>query len=67
MLHHVVDEHQWVIDDGKGEGNCDHSVLTEEERSKPWLTKDSSAHEALRKIILQKLLPNELHYYTNFR
>ena len=53
--------------DGIGDGKCGHDVLSEEERTKPWLEKDSSPHKALQKIVLHKRLLNELPYYTNFR
>jgi hypothetical protein len=67
ILHHVVNEHEWALRDGVGDGKCGHDALSEEERTKPWLTKDSSPHKALRKIVLQKRLLNGLPYYTNFR
>ena len=62
-----MDEHTWVLGDGKGQGRCGHVVLTEEERQKPWLLKNSSAHTALRQIILKKRFLNTIPYYTHFR
>lgn len=67
MLHHIVDEHEWVLSDGKSDGKCDHGVLEDNERNKPWLVKDSKPHKALRNIILNKRFLNEVHYYTSFR
>ena len=67
MLHHVVDEHVWALYGGKTDGRCAHEQLDEEERKKPWLKKNSPAHYALRKIIMDKCLLNTLKYYTNFR
>lgn len=32
-----------------------------------WITKGSPAHEALRKIVLDKRFLNNIHYYLNFR
>ena len=43
------------------------NLMHEEERKKPWLKKNSPAHDALRKIIMDKCLLNTLKYYTNFR
>ena len=67
MLHHVVDEHVWALYGGETGGRCAHEQLDEEERKKPWLKKNSPAHDALRKIIMDKRLLNTLKYYTNFR
>ena len=46
---------------------CDHAPLNEDERSKPWLKKDSPPHKALTKIILDKRFLNTIPYYINFR
>ena len=66
ILHHVVDEHEWVLEEGKNGGRCNHNLL-DDERVKPWLKKESSAHKALTKIVLDTRFLNTLHYYTNFR
>jgi hypothetical protein len=66
-LHHIVDEHEWVISEGANNGKCDHEPLDGVEREKPWLQKDDSAHKALRKIVLDKRLMNTFKYYTKFR
>ena len=47
----MVDEHEWVLEEGVNAGRCAHDALTGEERSKPWLKKESSAHKALTKIV----------------
>ncbi|XP_028417304.1 uncharacterized protein LOC114541702 isoform X2 [Dendronephthya gigantea] len=67
ILHHVVDEHEWVLEEGVNGGKCEHDPLNESERKKPWLKKESSAHKALAKIILDTRFLNTLVYYVNFR
>ena len=62
-----MNEHRWVLADGKGDGQCGHSVPSEAERQKPWLTKDSPARDALREIVLNKRFLNTIPYYVNFR
>jgi hypothetical protein len=54
------------LDEGKAQGKCAHAPLTEE-RDKPWLKKNASAHNALTKIMMDKRFLNTLPYYTNFR
>lgn len=67
LLHHTVNEHKWVLGDGKGEGQCGHDELGTEERQKPWLSKNTKAHDALREIILKKRFLNTIPYYVHFR
>jgi peptidyl-tRNA hydrolase len=73
LLHHVVNEHKWVLVEGKANGQCAHEELDGKEREKPSqkinlnLVKNSPNHEALRKVILKKQFLNTLPYYTNFR
>ena len=67
ILHHVVNEHEWILGEGRGEGKCGHGILSEEERTKLWLSKSSPAQNALRQIVLKKRFLNEIPYYTNFR
>lgn len=67
ILHHVVNEHQWVLGDGKGGGQCGHGDLDDKEREKPWLTKNSPAQTPLRHIVLNKRFLNTLPYYNHFR
>jgi hypothetical protein len=59
----VVNEHSWILDEGTAQGKCAHAPLTKE-RDKPWLKKNSSAHNALTKIMMDKRFPNTLPYYT---
>jgi hypothetical protein len=46
----VVNEHEWVLEEGISGGKCAHDPLSEEERRKPWLKKDSPAHKAQGQI-----------------
>nr|XP_034315406.1 LOW QUALITY PROTEIN: uncharacterized protein LOC105340464 [Crassostrea gigas] len=68
VLHHVVDEHEWFLpySDG-GISACAHDPLSDPTGDKVWITKGSPAHEALRKIVLDKRFLNNIHYYLNFR
>ena len=40
----MVDEHEWVLEEGANAGRCEHDPLSEEGRNKPWLKKESPAH-----------------------
>ena len=66
ILHHVANEHEWVLEEGVNGGQCAHAPLTEAERNKPWLKKDSAAHSALAKIVLDKRFQNTIPYFINF-
>ena len=63
----MVNEHEWVLEEGVNAGKCAHDPLCGEERNKPWLKKESSAHKALTKIVLDTRFLNTLAYYTHFR
>ena len=67
ILHHVANEHEWVLEEGVNGGQCAHAPLTEAERNKPWLKKDSAAHSALAKIVLDKRFLNTIPCFINFR
>ena len=67
MLHHVVNEHEWVIGDGFGSAKCAHDSIDSEERDKDWLEKGSQAHICLRQIVLDKRFLNTINYFVNFR
>lgn len=67
ILHHIVNEHEWVMEEGVNRGKCDHGELDEAARNKPWMKKESSPHKALAKIVLDVRFLNTLCYYTNFR
>ncbi|XP_071952529.1 uncharacterized protein [Antedon mediterranea] len=66
ILNHVVNVHRWE-EDGI-ENTCAHSALTEEEaESKIWLEYDSPAYDALKKIVLDKRLDNDLGQLGEFK
>lgn len=69
VLHHVVGEHEWLLPYSEGGvPACSHGPLTGEDRGeKEYLVKGSQAHEALRKVVLDKGFLNKIHYYLNFR
>ncbi len=56
-----------MLEEGANAGRCVHDPLSEEERRKPWLKKESPAHKALTKIVLDTRFLNTLEYYINFR
>ena len=66
VLHHVVNEHEWIFDYGCGSNSCSHGPLTEE-RDLKWLEAGSKAHQALVKIVLDRRLQNNVPYFLNFR
>ena len=55
ILHHVVDEHEWLLAES-GEGKCAHEPLSADERNKPWLKKNTPVHNALREVVMDKNL-----------
>ncbi|XP_055997869.1 uncharacterized protein LOC125647150 [Ostrea edulis] len=67
VLHHVVDEHTWVIPyTSSGDSSCQHGPLVDD-REKQFLEKGSSPHTALRKLVMDKRLLNKIPYYLNCR
>ncbi|XP_070543902.1 uncharacterized protein [Ptychodera flava] len=66
ILHHVVDEHEWILNHDGTYGKCGHGPLSDGERI-PWLIKGSPSHVALRKIVEDKRLMKNIPYYVNFR
>ena len=62
----MVNEHNWILAEGRGNGKCAHGVL-EDDRQKPLLVKNSPAHYSLRKVLLNKRFLNTLPYFVNFR
>ncbi|KAL5017769.1 hypothetical protein ScPMuIL_005150 [Solemya velum] len=68
ILHHVVNEHEWILPYAiDGHARCLHGPLTEEERTKEWLSKGSQAHGALRKLVLDDRFLGKVSYFLNFR
>ena len=66
ILHHVRNQHQWLLGDGVSGGECAHGAL-EEDPTKPYLEPESPPHQRLRNIILDKRFVNNVDYYVNFR
>ncbi|XP_077862961.1 uncharacterized protein LOC144345257, partial [Saccoglossus kowalevskii] len=67
ILHHVVNEHEWLLNVDGTYGGCAHEPLYVENQCKPWLEKGSPAHLAHRNIVEDKRLLKNLGQYTNFR
>ncbi|XP_071819789.1 uncharacterized protein [Apostichopus japonicus] len=67
LLHHIVDEHQWLLSIDGTPGECSHHHLGDDDHSKPYLKKGSPSHEALRSVTLKKQFLNSLPYYKNFK
>ncbi|XP_070545714.1 uncharacterized protein [Ptychodera flava] len=67
ILHHVVNEHEWLLNIDGTYGKCAHSPLTEENQQRPWLQKGSPAHLALKGIVEDKRFLRTFSYYVNFR
>ena len=61
----MVNEHNWILAEGRGNGKCAHGVL-EDDRQKPLLVKNSPAHYSLRKVLLNKIFLNKLPYFLLF-
>ncbi|XP_034334703.2 uncharacterized protein [Magallana gigas] len=67
VIHHVVNEHEWILPYKVGaRSSCLHGPLTEE-RDKGWLEPGSPASVALRNIVRDKRLVKKIPYYLNCR
>lgn len=67
VMHHVVNEHEWILPYRAGaKSSCQHGPLTEE-RDKDWLEAGSPAHVAVRDIVRDKRLLKKIPYYLNCR
>ncbi|XP_068677004.1 uncharacterized protein [Montipora foliosa] len=66
ILHRVVDEHEWLLAESGG-GKCAHEPLSADDRNKPWLKKNTPAHNSLREVVMDKNILRTLSYYVNFR
>lgn len=67
ILHHVVNEHQWVFGTDGRPGQCNHVELVDDERDKRWLEKGSNPHKSLATELTDKRFLKNLPYYRNFR
>lgn len=67
ILHHTVNEHQWMISYGDNVPNeCQHGPLSSE-RDKGWLKGATPPHDALIKIVMDKHLLRKIPYYLHCR
>jgi hypothetical protein len=66
ILHHVINEHEWLLLSSDGSCSCKHGPLSGD-RDKGMLERDSDPHVAWRKIILEKRFLSKIPYYLNFR
>ncbi|CAC5358179.1 unnamed protein product [Mytilus coruscus] len=68
ILHHVVNEHTWLLsyDDTFDNNKCNHGPLSEESE-KTYMEKGSDAHIALRYIVMDIKLLKDIPYYLNCR
>ena len=65
VLHHIVDEHEWLFTVDGREGKCDHGPL--EEQAIAFLEPGSPGHEKLHAIIMDRCFLKTLPYYKDFR
>ena len=66
ILHHFVDEHEWVLEEGINQGKCGHETLSTNENRQPWVKKESAGHKALTETVLDVCFLNILPYHINF-
>jgi hypothetical protein len=62
VLHHVVNEHEWIL----GKGKCSHGPLVDQ-RDIQWMNKGSAAHDALRAVVADKRFLKNIPYFLNAR
>ena len=68
VLHHVINEHEWLT----GNQHCEHDVLTEpptdnDGRTLPYFNKREASFNALRSLATDRRWLKTLQYYTKFR
>ena len=64
IVHHVVNEHTF---EGKMVTTCAHEPIAPEmARTKKWMKKGSKAHNALKEVVLNKRLRNDIKYLSEF-
>ncbi|XP_060551597.1 uncharacterized protein LOC132713139 [Ruditapes philippinarum] len=69
VLHHITNQHSWILPHGDGETTCRHGLLSDEDRNKPWLDprKDCAVLKELASVVMDKRFLGKVHYYLNFR
>jgi hypothetical protein len=64
IVHHVVNDHTF---EGKMVTTCAHEPIAPEmARTKKWTKKGSKAHNALKEVVLDKHLRNDIKYLSEF-
>lgn len=67
VIHHAIGEHEWILPYRVGgKSCCEHGPLTEE-KDKDYLVAGSTAHVALREIVLDKRLLKKIPYFLHCR
>ena len=66
LLHHVLDEHQWI------DGQCEHDVLTGpptdgDGRQLQYFRRYEPSFRALQKLVMDQKWLESMKYYTKFR
>lgn len=64
ILHHLVDKHNG--DSSVLYNRCPHDPISPTARKTKWLKVGSPAHEALKQVVLDKRLLNDLHLMSTF-
>ncbi|XP_007896577.1 uncharacterized protein LOC103181728 [Callorhinchus milii] len=69
LLHHVVNEHEWVVPNSAGETTCNHEPIQEEEhnQAKSWIQHSSPPLKILRQIILDRNFLRNISRFKYFR
>ena len=57
VIHHITNRHEFL---GKYYTKCEHGPYEQEEGSRSWLKMDNPAHAALKSVILNKILLQDL-------
>lgn len=64
IMYHITDQHQWDLFDIYHE--CAHAPLTEEQRRiKKWLPPDSAPHKALKQVLLDPKIVEDVERLTH--
>ena len=64
IVFHTINKHKWP--GAKKFKKCAHENLTRhDERQTQWMKEDSEAHKALKSVMLDKHLHNDIKYLTN--
>ncbi|XP_067844712.1 uncharacterized protein [Heptranchias perlo] len=67
LLHHVVNEHEWIVPNSAGETSCNHESIHDEEHTRPWIQQNSAPLKFLRQIILDRNFLRNISRFKYFR